>query len=255
MGRDGAQLRRHSRVFRGQVIGDSLYLYGGYGGNGRLDDFFQYNFRSREWTAIEPRGDPPCARENNGVVVRGRCLYLFGGYNGTTWLNDFHEFDIGARRGGGAAAAVPPTEPALACCRHPPMARDPAQGRQRPRPSLRLRVGHPPRQFHHLRRLRRRHLAQRHARVQLQCVAAARPGACCRLTRLSPLLGRAATGVWTAIRATGDPPSIRSCPSWTTKHGCIYVFGGYDGIQVLPSPVVPASAQTRPHQALLPLSA
>lgn len=95
----GAQMRQFSLPAVGQVIGDSLYLYGGYGGNGRLDDFFQYSFRRREWTAIDPQGDPPCARENNGVVVRGRCLYLFGGYNGTTWLNDFHEFDIGAWRG------------------------------------------------------------------------------------------------------------------------------------------------------------
>ena len=43
-------------------------------------------------------GASPGVRENNGVVVQGRCLYLFGGYNGSQWLNDFHEFNLDTRK-------------------------------------------------------------------------------------------------------------------------------------------------------------
>ena len=67
-----------------------LYMFGGYGGSGRLDDFFEYDFATKVWTKLECTGVSPGVRENNGVVVQGRCLYMFGGYNGTSWLNDFH---------------------------------------------------------------------------------------------------------------------------------------------------------------------
>ena len=51
------------------VIGNSLYMFGGYGGSGRLDDFYEYNFDSRRFRRIRCKG--PCTpgpRENNGVV-------------------------------------------------------------------------------------------------------------------------------------------------------------------------------------------
>ena len=79
------------------VEGGKLYMFGGYGGSGRLDDFYEYDFASKVWTKLECRGGSPGVRENNGVVVQGRCLYLFGGYNGTSWLNDFHEFNLDTR--------------------------------------------------------------------------------------------------------------------------------------------------------------
>lgn len=76
------------------MVGNRLYIFGGYGGSGRLDDFFVFDLDDRTWTQIENRGDAPGARENNGLVEWNGCLYLFGGYNGTTWLNDFHEYHI-----------------------------------------------------------------------------------------------------------------------------------------------------------------
>lgn len=76
------------------VLGNKMYMFGGYGGSGRLDDFFEFDCDKRSWRQITCLGDAPGVRENNGMVVHGQCLYLFGGYNGSTWLNDFHEFDL-----------------------------------------------------------------------------------------------------------------------------------------------------------------
>jgi N-acetylneuraminic acid mutarotase len=77
------------------VVGTKMYMFGGYGGNGRLGDFFVYDFEERRWSRVDCKGDVmPGVRENNGMVVHGDCLYLFGGYNGSTWLNDFHRFDL-----------------------------------------------------------------------------------------------------------------------------------------------------------------
>lgn len=78
-----------------QVVGDKMYVFGGYGGDGRLDDCWEYSFDTRTWRQIEYLSDSPGVRENNGVVEHNQKLYLFGGYNGSEWLNDFWEFDLG----------------------------------------------------------------------------------------------------------------------------------------------------------------
>jgi len=76
------------------IYQDALYVFGGYGGSGRLDDIFRFDFPSRCWTRLEVQGTVPAGRENNGAVVHGNKMYLFGGYSGFTWLNDFHSFNF-----------------------------------------------------------------------------------------------------------------------------------------------------------------
>jgi N-acetylneuraminic acid mutarotase len=80
------------------VHNNQLLLYGGYGGLGRLEDLWSFDFESKLWTQIEYEGNGPGPRENNGVVVMDNCLYVFGGYNGYQWLNDLHQFDLAKRR-------------------------------------------------------------------------------------------------------------------------------------------------------------
>ena len=41
------------------MVGTKLYIFGGYGGNGRLDDFFCYDLEQKSWTKIESTGDAP----------------------------------------------------------------------------------------------------------------------------------------------------------------------------------------------------
>lgn len=76
------------------IYQDALYVFGGYGGSGRLDDIFRFDFPSRCWTRLDVQGAIPAGRENNGAVVHGSKMYLFGGYSGFTWLNDFHSFNF-----------------------------------------------------------------------------------------------------------------------------------------------------------------
>jgi len=73
---------------------DALYVFGGYGGSGRLDDIFRFDFTNRCWSKVDAQGSIPAGRENNGAVVHGSKMYLFGGYSGFTWLNDFHSFNF-----------------------------------------------------------------------------------------------------------------------------------------------------------------
>jgi len=76
------------------VYRDALYIFGGYGGNGRLNDLFRFYFPTREWSRVECKGSIPPGRENNGAVIYKNKMYLFGGYSGFTWLNDFHCFNF-----------------------------------------------------------------------------------------------------------------------------------------------------------------
>ncbi|CAM9089696.1 unnamed protein product [Chrysoparadoxa australica] len=79
------------------VVGKQMYVFGGYGGKGRLDDFYSFDFDSKVWNVVESYGPSPGVRENNGVVEYNGCLYLFGGYNGSNWLQDLHEFSLKTR--------------------------------------------------------------------------------------------------------------------------------------------------------------
>ena len=76
------------------IVSNRMFMFGGYGGSGRLDDFYEFNFDTKVWQRAEYTGPSPGVRENNGVVEYKGCLYLFGGYNGSQWLNDFHEFNL-----------------------------------------------------------------------------------------------------------------------------------------------------------------
>ncbi|CAN0564237.1 unnamed protein product, partial [Laminaria digitata] len=40
------------------------------------------------------------------------------------------------------------------------------------------------------------------------------------------------TSLWEEVETSGQLPSIRSCPSWCKDGDNVYVFGGYDGVQV-----------------------
>ena len=78
------------------LVGDVMYIFGGYGGEGRLDDFWMFQFEDSTWTRIEYTTASPGERENNGMVEHDGKLYLFGGYNGSAWLADLWELDLGA---------------------------------------------------------------------------------------------------------------------------------------------------------------
>lgn len=73
---------------------DCLYLFGGFTFNGRLDEIYQYNFKTFKWIKIKTKGDKPSARENNGAVVFENKLYVYGGYDGVSWFKDFYSLNF-----------------------------------------------------------------------------------------------------------------------------------------------------------------
>lgn len=80
------------RYFHASVVyGDSLYLFGGYSGQDRLNDLYEYRFDIHAWFLIATES-PPSGRSSLVAQVYGNSLYVFGGYNGSIVLNDFYEF-------------------------------------------------------------------------------------------------------------------------------------------------------------------
>ena len=105
---------RHTAV----VYGNGFYVFGGFDGTNRVNDFYCYDFNLRYWSCVEGRGGgrggndlelslpppPPTNTNNNGVtngnaaepvnappsprhshaaVVHGSNMYIFGGYDGS----------------------------------------------------------------------------------------------------------------------------------------------------------------------------
>jgi Galactose oxidase, central domain/Kelch motif len=83
----------HSAV----IWNDSLYIFGGYNGHVRVNDFHAYSFGTRRWSPVLPAahsGMPPSPRDRHVSVVHGNTLYIFGGFDGTSRTNDFYGFDF-----------------------------------------------------------------------------------------------------------------------------------------------------------------
>merc|ERR1719197_1323998 len=69
---------------------DSLFLFGGYSGQERLNDLYEFRFDCHTWFSLSTE-DPPSGRSSLVAQVFGNSLYVFGGYNGSIVLNDFYE--------------------------------------------------------------------------------------------------------------------------------------------------------------------
>merc|ERR1719378_871030 len=79
------------RYFHAAVVySDSLSLFGGYSGQERLNDLYEFRFDCRTWFSLSTE-DPPRGRSSLVAQVFGNSLYVFGGYNGSIVLNDFYE--------------------------------------------------------------------------------------------------------------------------------------------------------------------
>jgi len=74
------------------VWGSSMYVFGGYDGIDRVNDFHVLNFPTAQWDRVESRGVPPKPRDRHTAVVYGGAFYIFGGFDGKIRVNDFHAF-------------------------------------------------------------------------------------------------------------------------------------------------------------------
>ena len=74
------------------VHNNKFYIFGGFDGNTRKNDFHMYCFDTHSWTEINAL-QPPSARHSHCAVVYDDKMYIFGGYD-SSYKNDMHEFNF-----------------------------------------------------------------------------------------------------------------------------------------------------------------
>ena len=202
-------------------------------------------------------------RENNGVVEYKGSLYLFGGYNGSQWLNDFHEFNLMTRIWRTVEPkGLPPASRfgyvsfrgfiSSICLRNKHVIS--AISRK-----LKPSEGYTTQYTYMRPHAHKRSCAPTHARTYARThtythayafplthilMAASRYVSVVHKNRFVLFGGYDGTTwlndmheynfdtkMWAPVTATGQTPSIRSCPSWCKDQNSVYVFGGYDGVQ------------------------
>lgn len=72
-----------------------IYIFGGYDGFNRVDDFHRYSIDSGRWSLQEVSNPEagPSPRHSHSAVVYNNQLYIFGGYDGH-YRNDLYRFNF-----------------------------------------------------------------------------------------------------------------------------------------------------------------
>lgn len=73
----------------------SLFVYGGYDGINRLNDFYEFNTENNTWQEViySGFGQPPSPRHSMCSVVHDGNMFVFGGYDGSC-RSDLHRFNF-----------------------------------------------------------------------------------------------------------------------------------------------------------------
>jgi hypothetical protein len=96
------------------LMKDNIYIFGGYDGTSRVNDFYSFDCNSRSWSiVIHLSGQPPSPRDRHISVVHEDTFYVFGGFDGRSRVNDLHGYDTACRM----------WRPIIAVAGNPPSAR------------------------------------------------------------------------------------------------------------------------------------
>jgi N-acetylneuraminic acid mutarotase len=74
----------------------SIYIFGGYDGFNRVNDFYEYNVDNAVWQEVScpsSGSSAPTPRHSHSAVVYEDSMYVFGGYDGH-YRNDFYRFNF-----------------------------------------------------------------------------------------------------------------------------------------------------------------
>jgi hypothetical protein len=91
------------------VFEDGFYIFGGYDGQSRVNDFFGFSFPKKAWFVVPASGKPPTPRDRHTAVVHDKSFYVFAGFDGTNRVNDFHAFDFKSNQWKTIASNQPPS--------------------------------------------------------------------------------------------------------------------------------------------------
>ena len=82
---------RHAAV----VHDRSIFIFGGYDGTNKVNDFYEFNIDNTTWSEViySGMGVPPSPRHSHTCVVYEDSMYVFGGFDGN-YRNDFHRFNF-----------------------------------------------------------------------------------------------------------------------------------------------------------------
>jgi len=79
------------------LIGDNIYIFGGYGGSGfsrrDLDDLYSLNVKTWTWNKIAAKGTPPEKRSGHQACAIEKKVYIFGGTSSAGQFQDLHFLD------------------------------------------------------------------------------------------------------------------------------------------------------------------
>ena len=75
------------------VIGDKVYLFGGWGDESRFNPFFYFLLELLEWHRILTSGESPQARGGHAALALDFMLLLFFGFDGINVFDDIWQYD------------------------------------------------------------------------------------------------------------------------------------------------------------------
>ncbi|DAZ95611.1 TPA: hypothetical protein N0F65_000094 [Lagenidium giganteum] len=101
----------HRSLHASAVRKDSIYVFGGYDGSNRVNDFYEFNFSRRHWSVVLAMGVPPSPRDRHVAVVYKDSFYIFAGFDGSSRVNDFIEYNFLTQKWSAVVvnAGMPPT--------------------------------------------------------------------------------------------------------------------------------------------------
>ncbi len=73
----------------------SIFIFGGYDGFNRVNDFYEFNVDYNTWQEVlcSGQGQPPTPRHSHSAVMYEDSMYVFGGYDGH-YRSDFYRFNF-----------------------------------------------------------------------------------------------------------------------------------------------------------------
>ena len=84
------------------VVDDKLYVFGGQGQVGFLDDLWCFDFEKCSWQRVDAAGEPPAARTGHCACVSNGVMFIFGGKDVRPGMdsiahNDLYGYDLKER--------------------------------------------------------------------------------------------------------------------------------------------------------------
>ena len=77
------------------VVGSCLFVFGGWDGRSRYNNFFKLDLRTYQWEKVQVSSRGPQKKSGCRMVSYGdNRLVVFAGWTGSVWTDELHVFDL-----------------------------------------------------------------------------------------------------------------------------------------------------------------